>query len=447
MNLYEYEAYEKVFKPNGIPVPKGVFTDHLNDDVLQFVEDQGGEVVVKSQVLVGKRGKAGAIKVTKDVEDAKETIDALLRYDVYGEKPVGVLVVEKANILKELYASITYDTRTRTPAVTLSWEGGMEIEEMDPSKIGTWPINPLIGLHPYMVRNYLLELGAPEEHIDVIRQISEVVANMYKAFKNAEARLLEINPLAIVEKGGKKRVMALDAVVSIDDDASINPAKIYGTRTTQGRPPTEREIAASEIDRDDHRGKAGSYVEQDGNIGMMTFGGGGSTVTIGTCYEIGLKPANFTDIGGNPPAEKMYKISRIILSKPGLIGVLVVGGTANNTRIDVTLGEGLANAIRDMAKEGTLNKDLIWVVRRNGPEAEKGLRMLYEAFKEVGIKGEIYDSSLPLTEAPVRLKELLIKYGIVKEEDLKPLVPPPEEEFAKELEELKKVKAQQGGNQ
>jgi citryl-CoA synthetase large subunit len=293
----------------------------------------------------------------------------------------------------------------------------MDIEEVPPEKVKSWVIDPLKGLYPHMVRNYLLELGFPKEYMGVLRELSEVIANMWRAFWEAEARLLEINPLAICDVGGKQRVLALDAVVTIDDDASVPPAKIYGVRTALKRPPTEREIEASLIDRDDHRGKAGSYVEMDGDIAMMTFGGGGSTVTIETTYAVGLKPANFTDIGGNPPAEKMYKITRIILSKPGIRGVLVCGGTANNTRIDVTLGEGVANAIRDLHKEGKLNPDWVWVVRRNGPEAEKGLRMLYEAFKECGVKGEIYDSSLPLTEAPIRLKELLDRCESVSREE------------------------------
>ncbi|QWK19237.1 MAG: succinate--CoA ligase subunit beta [Hydrogenobacter thermophilus] len=406
MNLYEYEAYDKIFKKYGIPTPEYMFENSVSDRLVEFI-NQLGECVVKSQVLVGKRGKAGAVKVCFDPQTAVETAQALLNYPVYGEIPVGVLVARKVKILKELYASITYSTEVRAPVLTLSLEGGMDIEEVPPEKVRSWTINPLKGLYPHMVRNYLLELGFPQEYMSVLRELSEVVSNMYRAFWEAEARLLEINPLAICDVNGKLKVYALDAVVTIDDDASVPPSKIYGVRTAMKRPPTEREIEASLIDRDDHRGKAGSYVEVDGDIAMMTFGGGGSTVTIETTYAIGLKPANFTDIGGNPPAEKMYKITKIILSKPGIRGVLVCGGTANNTRIDVTLGEGVANAIRDLYKEGKLNPDWIWVVRRNGPEAEKGLRMLYEAFKECKVKGEIYDSSLPLTEAPIRLKELL----------------------------------------
>ncbi len=415
MDLYEYEAYDKIFKKFGIPVPRYMFVTEINDQVREFVKELG-ECVVKSQVLVGKRGKAGAVRVCSSPEEALENVKELLQMPVYGEKPVGVLVVEKAKILKELYASITYSTDHRAPVLTFSFEGGVDIEEVDPSKIGIYPINPLKGLYPHMVRNYLLELGMPEEYMGILRQLSEVIANMYRAFWEAEARLLEINPLAIVDRGGKPGILALDAVVKIDDDASVPPSKVYGVRTALKRPPTERELAAAEIDRDDHRGKAGSYVEMDGDIAMMTFGGGGSTVTIETTYAVGLKPANFTDIGGNPPAEKMYKITRIILSKPGIRGVLVCGGTANNTRIDVTLGEGVANAIRDLKKEGKLNPDWVWVVRRNGPEAEKGLKMLYEAFKECGVKGEIYDSTLPLTEAPIRLKQLLDACEKKKEE-------------------------------
>ena len=107
MNLYEYEAYEKIFKKYGIPTPRYVFTDHINDQVVEFI-NQLGECVVKSQVLVGKRGKAGAVKLCKTPQDGIETVEALLKYPVYGEMPVGVIVAEKANILKELYLSLIH---------------------------------------------------------------------------------------------------------------------------------------------------------------------------------------------------------------------------------------------------------------------------------------------------------------------------------------------------
>ncbi|MHB8904080.1 MAG: ATP citrate lyase citrate-binding domain-containing protein, partial [Patescibacteria group bacterium] len=250
----------------------------------------------------------------------------------------------------------------------------------------------------------------------VLRQLSEVIANMYKGFWNSESRLLEVNPLIIAgdkSNPDKQNIFALDAVTMIDDDARIAPSKIYTARGAMGRPLTERESAAHLIDRDDHRGKAGSYVELDGNIGMMTFGGGGSTITAETVFALGMKPANLTDIGGNPPAEKMNKISKIILSKPGLKAVLVCGGTASNTRIDVTLGEGLVSAIEEMKKDGTFPEGLVWVVRRSGPEYQKGLKMLYECFVKNNIEGVIYDSELPLTEAPQKLYEILKSKNLI----------------------------------
>ncbi|HHJ63603.1 MAG TPA: succinate--CoA ligase subunit beta, partial [Aquifex aeolicus] len=175
MDLYEYEAYEKIFKKYGIPTPKYMFVDHVNEEVENFV-NQLGECVVKSQVLVGKRGKAGAVRLCSSPEEALEEIKALLEYPVYGEMPVGVLVVEKANILKEIYASVTYSTETRGPVLTLSLEGGVDIEEVDPEKIGIYPIDPLKGLYPHMVRNYLLDLGFPHEFISALRELSEVIA-------------------------------------------------------------------------------------------------------------------------------------------------------------------------------------------------------------------------------------------------------------------------------
>jgi citryl-CoA synthetase large subunit len=405
MKLYEYEAYDKIFRKYGIPLPKYINVTAPGADVEEFY-NKVGDVVVKSQVLVGKRGKAGAIKVAKSADEANAHVEALMKMDVYGEQPVSQLIVQKLNIVKELYCSITWSTKDRAPALTFSYDGGMEVEEVDASKIKTIAIDPLVGLSAYQVRDMLVSMG--NQYPSQLRQISEAVAAIYRAFWESESRLLEINPLVIVkDKEGKERVYAADAVVQIDDDASVSPAKTYGARSAMGRPMTEREHAAGLIDRDDHRGKAGSYVELDGDIAMMTFGGGGSTVTTGTCYEIGLKPANLTDIGGNPPAEKMNKIAKVILSKPNLKAILICGGTASNTRIDVTLGEGLVSALDEMAAEGTLPTNIPWLVRRSGPEFEKGLKMLYEGLKKHGIKAEVYDSELPLTAAPARLKEIL----------------------------------------
>jgi citryl-CoA synthetase large subunit len=407
MKLYEYEAYDTIFKKYGVPIPKYLVVQHQGQNVADFVE-QADSVVIKSQVLVGKRGKAGAVKFAKTGEEANEYVKALMETDVYGEKPVNVILQEKANILKELYVSFTYSSKQRRPVFVISLQGGVDIEEQDPSNIFTFDINPLEGLFPYKVREFLLEIGFNDK--DVLRQLSEVISNMYHGFWSSEARLIEVNPLVIAEDkkvAGKQKILALDAVVIIDDDARIAPSKIYTARGSMGRPLTKRESEAHLIDRDDHRGKAGSYVELDGNMALMTFGGGGSTITTETVIALGMKPANLTDIGGNPPAEKMNKISKIILSKPGLKAILVCGGTASNTRIDVTLGEGLVSAIEEMIKDGTFPKGLLWFVRRSGPEYQKGLKMLNDCFVKNGIESVIYDSELPLTAAPQKLYELL----------------------------------------
>ena len=341
MKLYEHEALESIYKKFQIPSPKFVFGTEPNEKVREFIEKQPA-VVIKSMVLVGKRGKAGAVKVVTDKAKAVEVFKDLATRDVYGEKSVGAIVCEKLDIQKEYYLSVTYSTKERATAITFSEHGGMEVEEIDHKLIHTYIVDDVRSVYPYQIRKFLVGIG----------------------FSDPEML----------------------------------------------RPLSQREQDAILIDQGDHRGKAGSYVELDGDVALMTFGGGGSTVTAETAIEAGLRVANLTDIGGNPPAEKMYKIARIILSKPGLKAVLVCGGTASNTRIDVTLGEGLAKALDDMNAEGVLNKDLIWVVRRSGPEYVKGLKMLHECFVRNGIKGDIYDSQLPITEAPLRLKELLIKH-------------------------------------
>lgn len=407
MKLYEHEALGSIFKKYKIPVPRYVFSREMDDSVRQFIDKEAGGVVIKSMVLVGKRGKAGAVKVVSDKSQAEKVFRELAAREVYGEQSIGALVEEKLDIEKEFYLSVTYSTKDRAPAIIFSEHGGMDVEEIDPALIHTYIVSDVKSVYPYQIRQFLSGIGFSDK--DLLRPLSEVIVSVFEAFWGSESRLLEINPLVVARSGEKRKIVAADAVVILDDDAAVNPAIVYGSRSAQGRPMTQREQDAVLIDQGDHRGKAGSYVELEGDIAMMTFGGGGSTVTAETAIEAGLRIANLTDIGGNPPAEKMYRISRIILSKPGIKGVLVCGGTASNTRIDVTLGEGLAKAIDDINAEGKLDKNLVWVVRRSGPEYVKGLRMLHECFVRNGIKGEIYDSQLPITEAPIRMKELLIK--------------------------------------
>jgi citryl-CoA synthetase large subunit len=422
VNLYEHEAVTTIYKKYGVPHPRFVVATEPNDEVAAFVRDNGG-AVVKAMVLVGKRGKAGAVKLVKTEDEAAQAVRDIMAMSVWGEKPVSVMVCEKADIVAELYCAVTYSTETRGPVITVSMEGGMEVEEIAPDRIRTFPVPAGPEVEPYLIRNMLVDIGFTEDFGAILRQASMAIASVYRAFWASECRMLEINPLAVVKVQKKDRktgemvealtLRALDAVATLDDDATVPPQKIFGERSAYRREPTQREVDALLIDRDDHRGKAGSYVEPEdlgGDIAMMTFGGGGSAVTIETCYDVGLRPANFTDIGGNPPAEKMDRISRIILSKPGLKGVLVCGGTASNTRIDVTLGEGLVGALDDLAKQGKLDPDLIWVVRRGGPEVEKGLRLLNECFERHGIKGRIFDSELPITQAPLILRDLLVEH-------------------------------------
>jgi len=413
MNLYENEALDNIFKKYKVPIPQYMLATEPGDSVTKFVDEKlaGKGAVVKAMVLVGKRGKAGAVKLSNNAAETNDLVKTIATMEVYGEKSVGALVCEKLTIEEEMYVSFTYNTQDRRPALTISMEGGMDVEEIAPENIHVISLEPKSRLLPYEVRNILQSINFP--HLKLLRETSEAISKLYTAFWESESRLMEVNPLVVCgnpKKEGAKRIVAADAVVILDDDASVPPTKFYPERSAMGRPPTQRELDATKIDEGDHRGKAGSYVELEGDIALMTFGGGGSTITSQTCFELGLRVANLTDIGGNPPAEKMNRIAKIILDKPGLVAILVCGGTASNTRIDVTLGEGLVSALEELDAEGKLNKDLIWLVRRNGPEAQKGLKMLGECFERLGIKGEIYDSTMPLTAAPARMKELLEKH-------------------------------------
>jgi Succinyl-CoA synthetase, beta subunit len=175
MKLYEHEALGAIFKKYKIPVPRYIFATEMNEAVSQFVEKEPG-VVVKSMVLVGKRGKAGAVKVVSDKAKVAEVVKDLATRDVYGEKSIGALVEEKLDIEKEFYLSVTYSTKDRAPAIIFSEHGGMDVEEIDPKLIHTHVIADVRSVYPYQIRQFLTNIGFSDK--DLLRPLSEVIVSL-----------------------------------------------------------------------------------------------------------------------------------------------------------------------------------------------------------------------------------------------------------------------------
>ncbi len=397
MRLYEFEG-KQLLKKQGIPIPRGLYINMsevgavgADPQLERIFEDLGGDtVVVKAQVLAGKRGKAGGIQFAHSPEELQELVEAMIGSELLGEEVTGVLIEQKANIAHEYYISVTYDTVHRQPVFALSSEGGIDVEEIihkDPEKIALRRFSPVIGLLPWVARDAAASLGFQGREM---RQIADIAVRMWEAMRSYDARLIEINPLVRTREGD---LLALDAAILLDSDARIRHPDLHlPPRRAIGRPLTERELAAQAIDEGDYRGVAGKYIELEGDIGMLTSGGGGSITLMDAVYFYGGLPANYTEYGGNPPAEKVYRLTKVVATKPGLNGLLIAGGISNNTRVDITF-EGIARALEEIHPRYPI------VVRRAGPGEEKGLQIMRDLALRLGLDMDIHGAELPMTDA------------------------------------------------
>lgn len=390
MNLYEYEG-KSLLKKYGIRVPEGIFINapHNTGSIEAFVEEVG-EVAVKAQVLAGKRGKAGGIRFCKTAEGAELAVELLLHATIHGSESVGVLVEQRLAIVGEYYLAITFDGWYRAPVVMLSQQGGVDIEDIiknNPEKIIIRPIDSIFGLPEWKAREIAAEAGFREERM---RKMADLMVRAYRCFRENDIRLLEINP---VIETPKMNFFAADAVVILDDDAMTRHRDFnYPPRGGLGRPLTERELQAKLIDQNDYRGVAGKYIELDGDIAMMSAGGGGSITNMDALISYGGRPANYTEYGGNPPAEKVEKLTRVVLSKPGLTACWHVGAVANNTRVDITM-EGFIAGLRAIRPPFPI------VVRRGGPGWEEARAALERARDELHLDMTIFGPEMPMTES------------------------------------------------
>ena len=384
MLLYEFEG-KQLFKNIGINVPNSELVD--KDSIGRFAPSRMTfPVVLKAQVLSGKRADSGGIVVIKGkAESIKGAVEKLFGKIVNGERVERVLVEEAVEIEKEYYLSFSYSTETRGPVLTFG-EGGTGAEEKGAK---TYPIDLT---HLEGVKAHLRGGIIPEELVDTALKLWEV-------FTKYDCELAEINPL-VIDKNGK--VWALDSKVILDDDADFRREIKFPERNLFGRPPTEAEVEARKIDEGDHRGTAGSvYWDLDGDIAVIAAGGGGSIVNMDALVALGGKPANYTEHSGNPPREKLKSLTKIILSKPGLKGCWFVGGTANFTDIYETL-IGFVEGLREIKPKPTYPI----VIRRGGPRDKEAFEALKEIGKKEGFDFRIFGRETPMTSTAKTMMEL-----------------------------------------
>ncbi len=351
MRLQEYQGKE-LFRRVGIPVVDGLVALSA-EQAEEAAEELGCPVVVKAQVLVGGRGKAGGIKLAQTPAEARTHAENILQMTIKGERVRKVLVTQAVEIEKEFYLSVTIDRAAKKPIVIFSAEGGMEIEELAkryPEKIIRFHVDPLIGLQAYQVRTALYQAGiAPS----LMKPLSDIFLKLYQAFVQYRAQLVEINPLAIA--GGQ--LIAIDSKFIIDDDDV--PAELAGWE--------EEELAGSAEER--AAKQAGlQYVKLDGTIGIIGNGAGLVMATLDVVALKGGRPANFLDIGGGANAEIMKKALQIVLSDSHVRGLFIniFGGI---TRCD-EVARGLVATQRELGIRVPM------VVRLTGTNEVEGRKIL-----------------------------------------------------------------------
>ncbi len=356
MDLLEYQG-KQLFARHGVPVPEGRPARDV-DAALAAADEVGYPCVVKAQVKVGGRGKAGGIKVAQSREEVREHADAILGMDIHGFTVQEVWIEAASDIAEEYYASIVFDRSAKAPLFMLSTQGGMDIEEVarrDPGAIARLHVDPLLGFQDFHGRRLAFEAGVAA---DVVRPLGALLAGLYDAFVGEEAMLVEVNPLIVTQD---REVAALDAKVTLDDNALFRHPENADLRDVSSE--DEQERMAHE------RGL--TYVKLDGDIGILGNGAGLVMSTLDVVAQAGGSPANFLDAGGGSKAEAIVAAVEVILSDPKVKAVLfnIFGGI---TRCD-EVARGLIAAFAQV------KPTVPFVVRLDGTNDEEGRRLLAEA--------------------------------------------------------------------
>jgi succinyl-CoA synthetase beta subunit len=356
LKLHEYQS-KRVFAQYGVPIPRGDVAG-TPEQARQIAARLGTRVVIKSQVLVGGRGKAGGIRLASDADEAEQVAGRILGMKIKGLTVKKVLVDEAADIAHEIYLGIVIDRAHRRPVMMASAEGGVEIEEVartTPERIVKVIIDPFLGLQPYQGREMAFGIGLSKE---LVRGFVRIAQGLYDAFAGSDASLAEINPL-VVTGGGS--LLAVDGKMLLDDNALFRQFELAEMRDSDEETPEEQEARRHGL----------SYVKLDGQIGCMVNGAGLAMATMDITKLYGGEPANFLDIGGGAQADKVAAALRIILSDPNVRAVLfnIFGGI---TRCD-EVARGILAAL------GEVHTDVPMVARLVGTNEEEGRQILAEA--------------------------------------------------------------------
>ena len=384
MNIHEYQA-KKLLSKYGVPIPKGGIAHSATEAIYQASELGGSKWIVKAQLHSGARGKAGGVKLCNSHQEIADFCHNLLGNKLVtlqtgpeGKMVSSIYVEEASDIAKELYFSIVLDRATQKVTLIASTEGGMDIEkvaEETPEKISKIMIDPAVGMQPFQARQLAFTLDIPNE---VVGAVSRAVMKCYRAFRDTDANLLEINPLILTTDN---KVMAIDAKMTFDENALYRRPEILEFRDKTQEDPRETNAAEHDL----------SYVGLDGNIGCLINGAGLAMATMDMIQHAGGEPANFLDIGGGASAERVATSIELVLSDESVEAILI------NIFAGINRCDWVAQGIVDFLNKRDI--DIPLVVRLSGTNVEKGQKILKDSGKKVITADTLSDAAHKVVSA------------------------------------------------
>jgi succinyl-CoA synthetase beta subunit/citryl-CoA synthetase large subunit len=367
MRLLEHES-KRILEKYRIALPVGRLVGQGEPLTID------GPVMLKAQIPIGGRGKAGGILEATQAEEARQKVSHLLQSNIRGYIPKSVYMEEKKAVKQEFFMAITYDTVAKAPMAIFSAEGGVDIEELaqrrpDLVRKEHFTVRSRLPLH--RAREIVADAGVSGK---LLLGLSAVLAAIAEIFLDYDATVVEINPLGLMDDG---RLVALDCHLEVDDDAVSRHADIAAMEKDAGRVEGERRMTdferlASNIDSLDHRGVAGRVIEFDGNLGLIIGGGGASLTAFDAIRAHGGRPANYCEVGGNPSVLKVKELTRLILSKPGVDKIAVIMNVVSNTRVDM-MARGIVKGILESGKDPA---QTVAVFRVPGAWEDEGQKIL-----------------------------------------------------------------------
>ena len=384
MNIHEYQA-KKLLANYGVPIPRGGIAHSATEAIYQSNELGGNQWIVKAQLHSGARGKAGGVKLCKSHSEISEFCDKLLGNNLVtnqtgpqGKMVSSIYVEEASDITKELYFSIILDRASQKVTLIASTEGGMDIEkvaEETPEKITKIVIDPAVGMQPFQSRQLAFTLDLPNE---VVGAASRAVMKCYRAFRDTDANLLEINPLVLTSDN---RILAIDAKMTFDSNALYRRPEIFEFRDKTQEDPRETNAAEHDL----------SYIGLDGNIGCIINGAGLAMATMDMIQHAGGEPANFLDIGGGASSERVATSIELVLSDKNVEAILI------NIFAGINRCDWVAQGIVDLLNKREV--DIPLVVRLSGTNVEKGQKILRDSGKKVITADTLADAAYKVVDA------------------------------------------------